>query len=351
MTRPRKNKTDNWLPSRVYRGKSAYEWRPSGMKCVALLPLSRVDGVIHEPPEVKRQVLEAYEKASAVVKQVRDINYWLPRFFLSNRYLRLGALTQADYRRYCDVVAKPGKPETRNGVAHVFGKMLPADVHPYHIRKYMDYWEKAGKKTTANRHLSFLQIFFGWVREQNAGVKMNPARGVTKFREKPRHYLVTDDEYDKLIAAALKSSTPFVAPFIEITYLCGLRRHEALALNLEDITAEGLVIRRGKGSKGEITTISPRLQAAIDLAISLHKPEAAVPIKDRPLLRNTRGLRITPSAINQAFTSVRESCGLGHIWLHDFKKKAGTDGKDLGHKTQAMRDLYDLSVAIKAPTK
>lgn len=199
-------------------------------------------------------------------------------------------------------------------------------------------------------HLSFLQILFGWLREYNAEVMSSPAKGVNKFHEKRRQHLVTDDEYDALIAAAV-SSTPSVIQFIEVTYLCGLRRYEALRLNIKDIATEGLIIRRGKGSSDEITQISEQLLMALEFAISLHKPDAPEPIKSRPLLHNTRGHRIATSAINQAFSEVRASCGLDHVWIHDLKKKAGSDGKDLGHKTQSMRDLYNLKPAVKRPTR
>lgn len=348
MARRRKDKADSWLPPRVYRGRSAYEWRPKDGPYVKLCPLKRDGEQIVEPPEIKRKVLEAYETAAKVATQ-RDVDYWLTRFFLSRRFLQLGRHTQGDYQRYAEVKVDPEKPGSRNGVRTVFGRMLPAAVKPHHIRRYMDYWADAGKEITANRHLSFLQTFFGWLREQNAGVLINPAHGISKFPERTRRYYITDDEYTRLMVAATASTTPYVAAFIEITYLCGLRRHEALRINIEDITDAGLNIRRGKGSKDEITEISPRLQAAIDFARSLHKPPE--PIANRPLIRNTRGQRVTSSAINQAFAAVREAAGLTHIRIHDLKKKAGTDGKDLGHKTQAMRDLYDLKLAVKAPTK
>jgi len=348
MGRSRLKKEDAWLPERVYRGKSAYEYRPKDAKYIVLCAITRDNGVIVETPAIKKKVLEAYEKATTVTK--KDIAYWLNQYFLSSRYLHLSPDTQTDYLRYAEIKAKKEEPNSRNGVRVVFGKMLPKAVRPHHIRRYMDYWGKAEKYTTANRHLSFLQTFFAFLREHNTGVIENPASGVKKFPEQKRKYYVSDSEYEKLIKTALAMpARKYVAAFIEITYLCGLRKFEALQLNVEDITPAGLIISRGKGSSGEITEISPRLQAAIDLAISLHKqPE---PIRDRPLLRNTRNQRVTRSAINQAFDDVRQAAGLSHIVIHDLKKKAVTDGKDVGHKTQAMRDLYNLKASIKPATK
>lgn len=332
---------------RVYRGRSAYEYRPKDAKYMALYPLQRdADGILIETPAVRRAVLEAYEKATDVT--AKDVSYWLSKFMASDRFARLSQTTQVDYKRYIEIKVDPAEPKSRNGIRAVFGKMLPKAVKPHHVRRYLDYWGKVGKYTTANRHLSCLLSFFGYCREHNTGVIHNPAKEIKPFPEQKRQYYITDTEYEKLLKAAMKRE-PYVAAFMEITYLCGLRRFEALQLNVEDIGAGGILIRRGKGSKGEITQISPRLQDALDLAISLHQePE---PIRDRPLLRSTRNDRLSSSAVSQAWRKVRKDAGLEHIRIHDLKKKAGTDGKDLGHRSERMKELYRVLPEIKKATR
>lgn len=316
---------------------------------ITLCRLNKVDGNIVESPAVIRKVIEAYDSAVVVVANVKNMDYYLTRFFISTRFQKLGDYTQTDYKRYSEVTKKPGDPKSRNGIRAVFGGMLPHKVKTYHIRNYMDYWAEVGKEVTANRHLSFLQTFFGWLRQKNANVEINPAYGVTKFREVSRAIYIEDQDYEKLLKTAFESSTPYVASIIEIAYLCGLRRHEVLQLNIEDITPEGLFIRRGKGSKNEITEISPRLQKAIHFALSLHS--GVEPLKNRPLVRNTRGLRVSDTALNNAWRKIRTKAGIEGAWIHDMKKKAGTDGKDLGHLTKSMRAMYDLKPKVKSATK
>ena len=351
MPKKRMNKADEWMPTRVYRGKSSYEYRPKGAKVIPLCPLVRDElGAIIEPPEVKRAVLEEYNKATKEAKQAKNIDYWLSRFFLDRRYLRLAKTTQKDYKRYAEVTEKPDEPLSRNGVRFVFGKMMPAAVKPYHIRRYMDYWAEAGKEPTANRHLSFLQTFFGWLRQQNTGIILNPADKITKFREESRKVYIDDDKYSRMLEAAAASSTPYVAAVMEVAYLCGLRKHEVLRLNLDDITPAGIVIRRGKGSKGEITEISPRLQRAIDIAKSINH-DGPEPLKNRPLFRSMKKSRVSRSALDKAWRKIRAKAGTPDFQIHDLKKKAGTDGKDLGHKTQAMKELYDLQLKVKKATR
>lgn len=351
MPRKRINKEDNWLPSRVYRGRSSYEWRPKGGRCIPLCPLTKENGKIIEPPEVKRQVLDAYDQAEKEQSQPKNVDYWLTRFLASPRFAQLGHFSQRDYTRYIEILAKPDDKKSRNGIRFVFGKMQPTTVKTHHIRKYMDYWATSGKEVTANRHLSCLQAFFGWLREQNANIELNPATGIKKFKEESRAVYIEDDAYDKLLKAAFVSSRPYLAPAMEIAYLCGLRRHEVIKLDMEDITDKGLFIRRGKGSKNEITEISERLQKAIDYAISLHNPSKPEPLKNRPLVRNNSGGRLTGSALYQAWRMVREQAGLPDFWVHDLKKKAGTDDKDLGHMTPAMKAMYNLKPAVKKATR
>lgn len=349
MPRQRMHKEDSWLPNRVYRGRSSYEYRPKGGKMITLCRLNKVDGNIVESPAVIRSVIEAYDSAVVAVADVKNMDYYLTRFFISTRFQKLGDYTQKDYKRYSEVTKKPDDPKSRNGIRAVFGEMLPHKVKTYHIRNYMDYWAEVGKEVTANRHLSFLQTFFGWLRQKNANVESNPAYGVTKFKETSRAVYIEDGEYEKLLKTAISSSTPYVASIVEIAYLCGLRRHEVLRLNIEDITSAGLFIRRGKGSKNEITEISPRLKKALDFAVSLHS--GVEPLKNRPLIRNTRGVRVSNSALNQAWRNIRKEAGFEGAWIHDMKKKAGTDGKDLGHLTKAMRVMYNLKPKVKSATK
>lgn len=373
MPRRRIDSKDNWLPSRVYRGKSSYEWRPAGGKCTTLGKLVRDEnGEIVESPETMRKVLEAYEKATVAARQPKDVSYWLSRFIASDKFQRLGKSTQDDYRRYIEVAIDTKNPKskaTHNGIRHVFGAMNPLQVTPRHIRRYMDYWNSPqkvtldngrvlssdGKATTANRHLSCLQAFFKWLRQYLQGLDTNPADGMIKFEESARQVYITDEQYLAVLQAALDSSTPWLFAYWEISYLCGLRRAEVWDLDIDDIVSDGgkryLVANRKKGSRGELVEITDRLQTAIDMAIRLHPTDKPEPLHNRPLIRNTRGDRITKSSLQNAVDNIRKATGITDIRTHDMKKKAGTDGKDLGHKTQRMAELYDLKLKKGTATR
>lgn len=351
MPRKRINTADNWMPDRVYREGSSYVYRPKGAKSQSLCLLMRDDaGNVIEPPEKKKEVLDAYAKAIAG-PVTKNIDYWLTQFLISPRYTKLGNWTQRDYRRYIEIQAKPDEPGSRDGIRYVFGQMQPTKVKTRHIRDYMDYWATAGKESTANKHLACLQTFFGWLRQKVDDVD-NPAHGVTKFKEKARKVYIDDEAYFKVLDTAAKSATPIIAAVMEIAYLCGLRKHEVLRLNIEDVDFDNrrILIVRGKGSNGEYTEFSERLEQAINVAMALNRPQVE-PLKNRPLLRSNKKTRLSRSALDKAWRKIRADAGVPDFWIHDLKKKAGSEGKDLGHKTQAMKDLYDLLPKVKQATK
>lgn len=370
--RRRKNKDDDWLPERVYRGKSSYEWRPPGSYKV-IHPLKRdEDGNIIETPKIQVSVLEAYEKAVNLGKRSKDVGFWLTKFMASDKFARLAKSTQSDYMRYIEVRVDPSNPRsqaTHNGIRVVFGGMNPLSVEPTHIRRYLDYWNTAklieldsgkilktdGKPSTANKHLACLQTFFKWLRQYIKGLEVNPADGIIKFEEKARQVYISDEDYIRFHEASLDSTTPWLAPYLSIAYLAGLRRAEVWDLNHSDITTENgiqyLRVIRKKGSKGEMVEIEGLLKASIDLAISLYPVGVPEPMIRRPIVRNTRGERITASALQNAMTSIRKKTGIHDIVMHDMKKKAGSDGKDLGHRTKRMAELYNLKLTKTKATK
>ena len=361
MGRPRKP-ADRWMPERVYRDKTGYVYRPLKAKAATLLKFKKVNGKIVEDASVKAALYKAYEEYLEERNQPKNNSYWFDLYLASPEFARL---KDKQYERYINIVVDPDNLNSRathNGLRHVFGDMYPQEVRPTHVRKYLDYWnsprkvvksngkviETEGKPIIANRHRSCLITYFKWVTQYVEGMQGNPAEQTMKFPENIRQVYTSHVDYDALLQAALQSRQKWVYPFWQIAYLCGLRVHEVWNLNMSDIVYEDgkkyLRCVRGKGSRGEMVEISEDLQAAIDFAIALHKPRDAKDLSQIPLVQNTRGQRITQSAINKARYNMMKATGIKDFWNHDLKKKAGTDGKDLKHKTKAMAERYRLKL-------
>lgn len=375
--RKRKNPLDQWLPDYVSVGKSSWEYKAPGRKSQALRKLVRDDSgdVVRNPsPEVKAEVLDAYNALmkSLQESETKNMSYWFTKFLASDVFARLGKDTQSDYTRYIEVRVNPDNPQskaTHNGLRYKFGDMDPLKVTKIHIRRYMDYWasprsvtlasgrvlKSDGSKTTANRHLTCLQKFFKWLSQYLPGMAVNPAHDVIRFPENQRKVYITDDQYMAILESSQKNKTPWLFAFLEISYLCGLRLSEVLELNVDDlVTKDGvdyLVCRRKKGSGGEMIEISDRLSNAIAVAMSCHKRDGVEPMKYRPLLRSGTGERVTRKAAHSAMARMRERTGIKDVIIHDMKKKAGSEGKDLRHKTKRMAELYNLLLPTGQATR
>lgn len=85
--------------------------------------------------------------------------------------------------------------------------------------------------------------------------------------------------------------SPYLAVMMEFAYLCRLRNSEVRELKHSDIKNGSIRIIRGKGSLGELTRISPRLQAAIDAAKAIC-PSAPTPATGAYILHDAKGLKV-----------------------------------------------------------
>lgn len=354
MPRKRTDSKDKWLPSRVYRGKSSYEYRPKEGGCIKLLALKRDDsGNVIETDQTKVELFAAFTKAQEANKVREDLDWLIAKYMGSLQFSKLSSgQQQNDHLRL-------------KRISPVFGKMMPANITPGHIRKYMD---KLGatKEVSANRDHGFLSRLFNWAIERNY-MKTNPCEKVKKFVEKSRDRYPEDWEYDLMYEVALASSYPWLAPMMEISYLCRMRDSEVRGI-MEDIHIldEGIFVERSKGSANEITAWSPRLKKAVDDARRLANPNAPTRIKNQPLFKGRSGGPITESNRKTAWTRVRKIAMTEGLVIdgvqvvlkepfnfHDIKAKGVTDHEDKasGHRSKKMHAIYDRKPSIIKATR
>lgn len=324
MGRPRK--ADPWLPPRVYRGKSAFEFHPSSGGSIRLAPLDAAQSA----------VWAAYEHMMA--EQDGDtIKRLVNAFFESADFSDLSRSTQKDYRKYSVPITK------------VFGGMDPAKVEPSHIRKYMD---KRGlnSKVQANREKAFFSRMFRWAFERGK-VKRNPCQGVRQFKESSRTRYITDLEFKAVMDAA----RPSVRVAMELSYLCAARKGDILVMRWSQVGDDGITIQQGKTAKIQIKAWSPRLRAVIEQAKSLAGPV----VRSSHVICKSNGSAYTDNGFNAAWRvamlAAREKTGWPmDFTFHDIKAKAISDvagsSRDKqrisGHKTEAQVSAYDRSIDI-----
>lgn len=321
---PRKRSgPDKWMPPRVYRGKSAFEWHPREGGAVRLCDLDAKES----------EVWAAYEKATADTKRRFDLDALARMYFDAPEFTRLKPNTRDDYLRSWKILKD------------VFGQSLPGTIQPADVRRYMDLRGKAST-VRANRERSLLSNVMAWGYERGL-VKSNPCVGVRTFSEPRRERYITDHEYQAVLAVA----SPNIQAAMEIAYRCAARQQDVLALLRQQLLPEGVYIKQGKTGKQQIKAWTQELRAAVDLAIQQPSKIATTwVIHNRDGQRYTRGgfsamwkrliiKAVADGIISEPFT------------FHDLKRKGISDFEGdkqqfSGHATPAMAARYNVKPEV-----
>ena len=324
MGRRRKSESDNWMPSRVYKGRSAYEFHTRDGRCIKLAPLtaSKIQVIRRHDEEVKKLNV----RAGSFEQLAMD-------YIASPAHQRLAPKTQRDYANYA------------RSLIPVFGKMARGRITPIHIRKYMD-MRGAGSKTGANREHAFMSTVFSWGIERKPDITENPCKKVKKFAEKPRTRYITDDEY----AAVIAHANPLVHAAMEISYCCAARQQDVLEIRPQDLLEEGIYIKQNKTGEEQIKRWTPRLRRAVNLALAQQKD-----IKSANWVFVTRGGCIPKGTFYNWFINAKKRAGTANpgmkfdFTFHDIKGKSITDYEGnkqdfSGHKSPAMVATYDRKI-------
>lgn len=328
-------------PKYVYESKGRVVWRKY---------LGKVDGryssakeiVLCKAPATDSQVWEHYLRVS---DQATDTLIWLLSVYHdSTQFRSLAIKTQEDYQGYrVKLVTYPVVGGRK------FGDIPYAKIRRTIIRSYLDNYTKANgdlAPVAANRHIQYLKSAFNWARERYDAVRDNPCEKVKLNKETARTRYVSDEEYTAAIHVAVAGGSPYIAAFMELAVLCRARRSEIASLTQADVGEEGILLRRGKGSEGEVTTWTKRLEGAVSYARSLN-PNAVTPISGGYLIHDKRGQMFTSSALNSAWKRLMVKYiaqGGEHFTFHDLKAKGYSDMKGeqfAGHKSPLMHKVYN----------
>lgn len=322
MGRTRKPE-DQWMPPRVYRGKSAYEWHPKQGGSVRLCALDSARSVVWKRYE---QEISKDTYRGTVLELFDDFNG-------SADFKQLAPGTQKDYLR---CYKKPSA---------VFGKMGANKVQPKHIRQFMDA-RGLQSETRANRELSYMSRAFGWGYERGR-VDRNPCLKVRKFKEKPRDVYITDIEYNMVY----KHARPHVKAAMEISYSCAARISDVLALKRSQLLPEGVYIRQGKTNRASIKAWGVRLRHAIKLANELPGSVSSIYVVHQP-----NGQKYSKSAFDDAWADAKRKAGeeLGYklrFTFHDVKAKSISDQEGTREEKRQFADHGDARVTDRYDRK
>jgi site-specific recombinase XerC len=297
--------------------------------------------------------------------------------------LELRQSTRKDYGFCRDRVLEQ---QTKNG--RTFGDLESNRITRPLIQRLIDRVAEGRKRdaggtlvrtpSTAVHVLRYLRVAFRW--GANRGwCEGNPALGVEPPKERKQRRLPGHDTFAALVTYARAHATiergikgsvaPYLADVAELAYLCRLRGIEIVVdLNDADVTDQGVVCRRRKGSLTNITKWDPRLRAVVDAlqarrALIWAERKRPIPLRpeDRPLVVSVYGYPLSKSGFNSAWQRmVKAAIADGAIpegarfGLHDLKRRGITDTKGTrgekqqasGHREESMLDLYDFDVPL-----
>lgn len=271
--------------------------------------------------------------------------------------------------RYASEVIPLKAPKTQDSnqisirkLKAVFGAMPIEAVKPKHVYQYRDIRGKQGK-TAANRDIEVLSHAFTKAIEWGL-CENHPIKGkVRKFSTPPRRRYVEDWE----VQEALKVASPFLAAYIRIKLLTGLRRGDLLSLKVSDLKDDGIHVEPKKTAqttgKRIIIEWSDDLRSAIEGVVGLRKKVLSIWLfhtnKGQPYIKENGNANGFDSIWQRFMAKALKDTGLKlRFTEHDLRAKVASDTDVvhaqnlLGHSTSTMTEkTYRRKPNIVKPTK
>lgn len=185
--------------------------------------------------------------------------------------------------------------------------------------------------------LLVVRRFAIYMQAEDERYEVPPAYAFGKAQRSRRiPHIYTSDEITRLLAAAaeltpVNSTRPKTySALLSLLFSTGLRVSEALALQLEDVTPDGLVVRQTKFRKSRLVPLHPTAQAGLDQYLVLREKTVS---ENRAVFVSLRGSRLHYSTVCATFLQIARSAGV--------RNAPGTSGARLhdARHTFAVRAL------------
>ncbi len=168
-----------------------------------------------------------------------------------------------------------------------------------------------------------IKLYFDYL-QRTGIIKINPYQLKIKAPKSQERKVFTSEEIKMLYAKSNKLQTII----LHLCYACGLRRNEAVELNIKDIDLENclLYIRKGKGKKRRVIPFTKQVQK--DFIFSIENKEEKL-------------LNITGSRIYEEFKKLLKKAGLENqgFTLHCLRHTIATQLLEQGMELEKVRDF------------
>ena len=238
------------------------------------------------------------------------------------------------------------------------------DVTPEMLERYQRhlfyYRKRNGQRlgvSSQSHWLGALRCWFAWMAREGL-IETNPAAHLEPPRETkrlPRHALSPEE-----VEAVLEQADPS-APYglrnraiLEMLYSTGLRRAEALALELSDVDRRrrAVLVRCGKGGKDRVAPIGRRALAWLDKYLAEARPQLAERSTTELLFITSTGRAILPNHLSAVVRKYLQRAGVAkpgacHLFRHTAATLMLEGGADvryiqamLGHESLSTTQIY-----------
>jgi integrase/recombinase XerD len=152
------------------------------------------------------------------------------------------------------------------------------------------------------RRLNHVIRFARYVRAEDRSHEVPPAVFGSGQHTRPTPYIFSPDEIVRLVQAAAQSNHPFrrqtYRTLFALLACTGLRVSEALHLRLEDITPDGMLIRRSKFRKSRLVPLHQTARAGLERYLEYRLPYAPF---DNHVFVSLQGTPLLVETVDRAF--------------------------------------------------
>jgi integrase len=172
---------------------------------------------------------------------------------------------------------------------------------------------QAGTPGQRRRHFQRVGQLARYLHAEDSGHEIPPARHFPGARHRPVPYIYTPDEARRLVAVAARLSPAgslrprTMSTVLALLFATGLRISEALALDMGDVTSDGLRIRQTKFGKRRLVPLHPSAQDGLAQYLDCRRAPAG---GTAPVFVSLVGTRLSYGGFRKAWLLVLGRAGL-----------------------------------------
>jgi integrase/recombinase XerD len=221
-------------------------------------------------------------------------------------------------------------------------------LHARDIIHYHDYLQQRPNRRRAgglsemmiHHHLYALRVLFIYL-EQTGQIAASPMSGL--LFPQPQHgprAILPPGDIQRLFDQA---RTLREKALLHLCYSCGLRRNEAVQLNVRDIHFRNrlLYVRSGKGAKRRVIPLTEKVSEELKLYYEHERPELASAVRPtEAFILSVRGGRLQGCRMNTLLKALTRQAGIvPSISLHNLRHSIATHLLANGLPVEQVRDF------------